>query len=50
VGHEGKFNAASGAAFWEAQIKLSPGRHAIFVRAVDETGLQSTVRFHLVAQ
>jgi protein tyrosine/serine phosphatase/arylsulfatase A-like enzyme len=50
VGHEGTFNAASGSSFWEAQIKLPPGRHAIFVRAIDETGLQSTVRFHLVAQ
>ncbi|MGA2332256.1 MAG: Ig-like domain-containing protein [Syntrophales bacterium] len=50
VGHEGTFSAASGAAFWEAQIKLPPGHHAIFVRAIDETGLQSTVRFHLVAQ
>jgi predicted AlkP superfamily pyrophosphatase or phosphodiesterase len=50
VGDEGTFNAASGASFWEAQIKLPVGRHAIFVRAIDETGLQSTVRFHLVAQ
>ena len=50
VGNEGTFNGASGAAFWEAQVKLSPGRHAIFIRAVDETGLQSTVRFHLVAK
>ena len=36
--------------FCEARIKLPLGRHAIFVRAVDETGFQSTVRFHLVAQ
>ena len=50
VGHEGTFNVASGASFWEAQVKLAPGRHAIFVRAIDETGLQSTVRFHLVAK
>jgi arylsulfatase A-like enzyme/protein tyrosine/serine phosphatase len=50
VGDEGAFNAASGGSFWEAQIKLPPGRHAIFVRAIDETGLQSTVRFHLVAK
>ncbi|MCJ7618080.1 MAG: alkaline phosphatase family protein [Desulfobacterales bacterium] len=47
---EGKFNTASGHSFWEAQVKLSPGRHAITVRAMDETGLQSTIRFHLVAR
>ena len=50
VGEEGMFNTASGSSFWEAQVKLPPGRHAIFIRAVDETGLQSTVRFHLVAR
>jgi hypothetical protein len=50
VGEEGMFNTASGASFWEVRIKLPPGRHAIFIRAVDETGLQSTVRFHLVAR
>ena len=50
VGEEGVFNAASGSSFWEAQVTLPPGRHAIFIRAVDETGLQTTVRFHVVAR
>jgi len=50
VGEEGAFIAAKGLATWEAQIKLTPGRHAIFIRAVDETGLQSIVRFHLMAR
>jgi hypothetical protein len=50
VGEDGMFNTASGSSFWEAKIKLPPGRHAIFIRAIDETGLQSTVRFHLVAR
>jgi arylsulfatase A-like enzyme len=50
VGEEGVFNAAGGSSFWEAKVTLPPGRHAIFIRAVDETGLQSTVRFHLVAR
>jgi len=46
---EEKFRAASGSSFWEARVKLPRGRHAITVRATDETGIQSTVRFHLVA-
>jgi arylsulfatase A-like enzyme/protein tyrosine phosphatase (PTP) superfamily phosphohydrolase (DUF442 family) len=50
VGEEGAFIAAKGLASWEAQIKLTPGRQAIFIRAMDETGLQSIVRFHLVAR
>jgi arylsulfatase A-like enzyme len=50
VGEEGRFKTASGTSLWEAQFKLPPGRHAIFIRAVDETGIQSTVRFHLVAR
>jgi len=50
VGEEGAFFVAKGLATWEAQIKLTPGRHAIFIRALDETGLQSTVRFHLLAR
>jgi len=50
VGEEGGFKTASGTSLWEARIKLPPGRHAVFVRAVDETGIQSTVRFHLVAR
>jgi hypothetical protein len=50
VGEEGVFKSASGTSFWEARIKLPPGRHSVFVRAVDETGIQSTVRFHLVAR
>ena len=50
VGENGDFIAANGLATWEAQIKLTPGRHAIFIRAMDETGLQSMVRFYLVAK
>ena len=50
LGDEGEFKAAKGASFWEAQVELSPGRHAIVVRGIDETGLRSTVRFHLVAR
>ena len=46
---EEKFHAASGSSFWEARVKLPRGRHAITVRATDETGIQSTVRFHLIA-
>lgn len=49
VGDDGTFTAASGFSTWEAQVKLPRGRHSIAVRAVDETGFQSTVRFHLVA-
>ena len=49
VGDEGMFTTASGFSSWEAQIKLPSGRHAIAVRAIDETGFQSTVRFHVVA-
>jgi hypothetical protein len=31
-------------------VMLGRGRHAIVVRATDETGLQSQIRFHLVAR
>jgi len=47
---EEKFHTARGSSFWEAQIRLPRGRHAVVVRATDETGIQSTVRFHLVAE
>jgi hypothetical protein len=50
IGDEEKFLAADGDSVWEAKIQLPPGRHAITVRAIDETDLQSTVRFHLVAR
>lgn len=50
VGDEGSFNIARGTSTWDAAIRLSPGRRAVFIRATDETGLQSQVRFHLLAR
>ncbi len=50
VDGEDKFHAAEGTTFWEARVRLTPGRHAVVVRAIDETGIASTVRFHLIAQ
>jgi len=50
VGDEGNFVAARGTSTWDAEVNLSRGRHAIVVRATDETGLQSQIRFHLMAR
>ena len=50
VGDEGNFIAARGTSTWDAEVTLNRGRHAIVVRATDETGLRSQIRFHLVAR
>jgi hypothetical protein len=44
------FRRADGTSSWEIRVTLPPGRHAVTIRALDETGLTSTVRFHLVAR